>query len=126
MSFARTGIAAWLLGAATVWPLGYLVFFVAVVAAANPSGFGGDADLPISEGLLWGLHLATILLILMLSATYFFNALRNPRIPDEKRSFWAIAVLVGTVVVMPYYWWCFIRPIRSVDGDSGDPSEQSV
>ncbi len=110
------------LGVATIWPLGYLVFFVGVVAAGNPDGFGGDPDLPISEGLLWGLHLGTILLILILSAIYFFNALGNARIPDEKRSFWAIAILVGTVLVMPYYWWCFIRPTPGVDAGSEDTS----
>lgn len=102
-----------MLGLATLWPLLYIVFFLIVVAAATVAGGGEpDNELPIAAPLLFGLHLATMVVIVVLLVVYIRDAYRNPELPDDRRTFWAVVLFMGNAVAMPIYWWLYKRPAR--------------
>lgn len=100
-----------LLGVVTFWPGIYLlIFFVVIgVAAAQGGGDSDNADFLIPFGVLMALHLGTMLLIIGLLIVYIRDAYKNPQIDGDKRSFWAIVLLMGGVIAMPIYWWLYMR-----------------
>ena len=106
------------LGVVTLWPLIYLVFFFVVVGVAAAQG-GGDPDnagLFIPFGVLAALHVATMLLIVGLLIVYIRDAYSNPQIEDDKRTFWAVVLFMGSMIAMPIYWWLYTRPNARSDG----------
>jgi hypothetical protein len=111
------GVNRTLLGALTLWPLLYLVFFFIVVGIATIQGDGDpdDAGFLIPFGVLMGLHIGTMLLIIALMIVYIRDAYSNPRVDDNKRTFWAIVLFMGNMIAMPIYWWVYLRrePDRS-------------
>lgn len=115
----------WLLGAATFWPLLYIVFFVAIVGAATVAGGGEpDNELLVPMPVLFGLHLATMVLIIALMIIYIRDAYRTPEVPDDRRTFWAVVLFMGNAIAMPIYWWLYMRPGRAtkVGSDVAEPS----
>lgn len=106
-----------ILGLVTLWPLIYVLFFFVVVGVATAQG-GGDPDnaellIPF-EGLV-ALHIGTILLTIALLLVYVRDAYSNPQIDDDKRAFWAVVLLTGSMIAMPIYWWLYMRPDRGAD-----------
>ncbi|MDP8943482.1 MAG: hypothetical protein M3N16_05110 [Actinomycetota bacterium] len=103
-------LAKFALGLATLWPPLYIVFFFVVVATASIRG-GGEPDehLLVPEVVLLGLHLFTFVLIIVLLVIYLVHAYRTDRIPESRRTFWAVALFMGSIVSMPLYWWLYIR-----------------
>ena len=96
----------WLVGAATFWPLVYTVFFGGVVAAAAIAG--GQLLVPVP--VLFGLQVATTIVIVALLVAYLRDAYRNPRLTAARRKLWTVVLFVGSTVAMPVYWWLYVRP----------------
>ncbi len=106
--------ATWGLGALTVLPLAYVVFFICLMVVTNPNGSdNGQLDLPFADSVLWTMHGAAMLLILVLAAVYVRDSFRNPRVPDERRNYWVSSLLLGNAITMPYYWWVYVRPLSA-------------
>jgi hypothetical protein len=110
-------VRRWLLLAATLWPVVYVLFFFVVVAIAAAAG-GGDPDgeLPVPFALLITLHLLTMLIIFALLAIYMVDVFRNPDLPEDRRVLWAVVIFLGSVFAMPVYWWLYKRPPRTATG----------
>ncbi len=41
---------------------------------------------------------------------YLFDAVTNSLVPSEKRGLWVAVLAFGGFVVMPFYFWWYIRP----------------
>ena len=99
------------LGALTLLPVLYLLFFFAVVGTASVRG-GGDPDeagFLVPFGVLMALHIGTMLLIIALMIVYIRDAYSNPRVDENKRTFWAVVLFMGNMIAMPIYWWLYMR-----------------
>jgi hypothetical protein len=117
-------VRRWLLGLATLWPVIYIAFFFAVVATASIAGGGDpDNDLIIPEAVLFSLHIATMILIIVLLVVYIRAAYRNPELPDDRRTFWAVVLFMGNAIAMPIYWWLYMRPKGDAETNSGNAPE---
>lgn len=121
------GVKRRLLGALTLWPPLYLVLFLVVILIATVQGDGDpdDAGFLIPFSVLMGLHIGTMLLIIALLIVYIRDAYSNPRIDDNKRTFWAIVLFMGNMIAMPIYWWVYLRrePDRlATQPDSSTPA----
>jgi len=51
---------------------------------------------------------------------YVVDLFRNPRVPSESRTLWAVVLFLGNIVAMPIYWALYIR------GEDGTPSAGTV
>jgi hypothetical protein len=98
------GVRKWLFGAVTFWPLVYTAFFGGVVAAVA----GGQFPVPVP--VLFGLQVATTIVIVALLVAYLHDAYRNPRLTAARRKLWTVVLFVGSTVAMPVYWWLYVRP----------------
>jgi hypothetical protein len=93
--------------ALTLWPSVYFIFFMALVAVSAASS---DGELPMSFGLLTALHLGTMVLGIALLIAFLRHLYVTDRVPQDKRTFWTLALFLGSFVAMPIYWWLFLRP----------------
>ena len=89
------GVRTWLLGAVTLWLPLYTAYFLVFV---------------LPQPLLIATLGTTLLLVAALLVIYLADAHRNRRVPDARRTPWAVALLVASVVAMPVYWWLYVRP----------------
>lgn len=98
---------AYLLGLLSVWPVldfFLLLGFIAYVFAVTPKqGFEAFRDVFL-------VHIATIILIFALMATYLVHLFRNDRLPSDRRILWAVVLLFFGVFAFPVYWWLYVRP----------------
>jgi hypothetical protein len=105
-----------LLGAATLWPLVYMLLSSGylVMSAANVLGAHADPSLlaqppsPVGAFVLFGLHCLTMLWTLVSLILYLGAVFRNPRLKDGQRLLWALALFFGNLVAMPVYWYWHI------------------
>jgi hypothetical protein len=53
-----------------------------------------------------------VVLVLVLAGIigYVFDALNNPRVPNEKRKLWAVVLVLAHWFAQPFYWWWYLRP----------------
>jgi uncharacterized membrane protein len=59
---------------------------------------------------LFSLHLATMGLTVVLMAIYLVIAYRSPRVPNDKRTFWAVVLFMGNMFAFPVFWYLFVWP----------------
>jgi hypothetical protein len=97
-----------LLGAATLWPLLYMILFFLVVVGTMLFSVGGGRD-PIQGifPIFILVHLLTMLITLALSIFYIVNVFRNDRIQNDKKALWAIVIFMGNAIAMPIYWYLY-------------------
>jgi heme/copper-type cytochrome/quinol oxidase subunit 3 len=84
------------LGALTLWPL----IFVAMSPWLAGSGSAAGARAAWAAAAL-----PTALLVPGLVVFYVRHATRNWNVPRRRRPWWAAALVLGALVVMPVYWW---------------------
>jgi threonine/homoserine efflux transporter RhtA len=95
----------WLLGAVTLWLPLFTVYFLVFV---------------VPQTLLLAMLGTMLLLVAALLVIYLVDAHRNRRVPDARRSSWAIALVMASVVTMPVYWWLYLRPTGRTAASAGD------
>jgi hypothetical protein len=124
------------LGAATIWPLVYMLcfmgfimsmFFVfsqdAATQAGSPHATGPG---PVAVNWFFGLfaaHMLTMLVTLGLMIFYIVDVFGNTRFPRDQRVLWLLVILLGGPIGMPIYWYLNIwrDPVASPQ----HPIEQS-
>src|SRR3954466_9221278 len=111
------------LAVVTAWPLLYMVLFIGWIVWAFASSAAGDDALP-GFGVVFGLHIATMLLILGLTIFYVLHALRSGRVPPNERLLWVVILFVGNAIAMPIYWWLYVwkEPEPAVQWQQGPPA----
>ncbi len=97
-----------LLGIATAWPAAYMVLFFFFIVSTILSGESGPAF-----GLIFILHLLTMLLIMALTIFYIVNVFKNNRVEKDKKVLWAVVLFLGSIIAMPVYWYLYIWKAES-------------
>lgn len=92
----------------TVWPIGYGVWFLALIVPASLKGHPGDG-LPISAPVFIALHLVAALDVFGLYVFYMLHAWRNQELGSD-RSLWLGLIFFVGLFVMPVYWVRHIWP----------------
>ena len=95
-----------LLGLVSVLPLAYVVYFIDYVASLKP----GVQPRPMPFANLFSLHLAMMGLSILLTVIYLVTAYRSPRVPNVRRTFWAVVLFMGNVFAFPVFWYLFVWP----------------
>lgn len=94
------------LGALTLWPLAYVMLFLA--AMAYLAIFRGDGSMPPYLALIFIVHLLTMGATLGLLVFYMVHLFRNEAVPQEQKALWAVVLFLGNVLSMPVYWYLYI------------------
>lgn len=100
------------LGALTLLPLGVLVVAVALFAwtftslLTNPPPRG--AGPPPQFLYMFGANCLYFAALVGLVAFYMVHALRNPRLPPERRPLWLVVLVLGAPLSMPAYWYLYL------------------
>jgi hypothetical protein len=99
------------LGVLSALPLVYTVYFIWHIASLEPAV---NPD-PTPFERMFSLHLVAMGLILVLTAYYLVAAYRSPNVPNHKRTFWAIVLLIGNMFAFPVFWYFIIWRGRPAD-----------
>ncbi len=109
-----------LLGAATAWPIVYMVGFSAIVFSAAMGavmgGVNGGGSAPPTVGSMapmFVLHAFTMLETLGLLVFYVVHAIKNDKLDQNTRLLWAVVIFVGNVLAMPIYYFLHVWPDHS-------------
>jgi len=98
---------AYLIGVLSVWPVVYFFAFLGLIGyifeASPKQGFQVFQDVFL-------IHLATIVLMFALMATYLVHLFREDRLPSDRRVLWAVVLLLFGMFAFPVYWWLYVRP----------------
>jgi heme/copper-type cytochrome/quinol oxidase subunit 3 len=95
-----------ILGLATVWPIVYILLFMAFVASTlirtvQTTG----APPPDFFRIIIPLHLATMLVALGLLVFYVTHAYRSASLSSDRRLIWIVLLLFGFPIAGPIYWY---------------------
>ncbi len=90
-----------LLGVATVWPIIYILGFIATIGYASQ---GHAAGLGWLFPVLALLHVGTIFLIFGLTAVYAIHTAKNEALEPNERILWMVLIVVFNVFVAPIYY----------------------
>ena len=98
---------AYLLFVLSLWPIVDLFLLLAFMGYM----FAVDAK----EGYeafryVFVVHIATMMLLFALMATYLIHLFRNDRLAPDRRILWAVVLLLFGVFAFPVYWWLHVRP----------------
>ncbi|MFA4852098.1 MAG: hypothetical protein WC924_03160 [Candidatus Gracilibacteria bacterium] len=93
-----------ILGIATLWPIIYMFIFFSLVFSfitnvANPE---------VMFGYLFGAHLFTMLLIVILLIIYIRDVFKNDMVLETRKTLWTILLIFGNMIAMPIYWYLHI------------------
>ena len=102
-----------LLGAATLWPLAYAGIFIGwwgsmMLGMASGSRMPPPFADPHGMGLFFALHCFTMAWTVALLVFYVSDLFRNPRVPADVRTLWAVVLFFGNIIAMPVYWSRYI------------------
>ena len=101
------------IGIATVFPLLYLI-----VVLLTPLRMVFTTDPASPEAPDWFLyftafHFFMYLYTVLLLAFYIIHLFGNSSISREVKLIWTLALLIGSVLTMPIYWYLHVWKIRS-------------
>lgn len=97
-------LGRFVLGALTLAPLIYLVFFFITIATS----MGGGGIVPFET--LFVVHTGVAMLSLGLMVFYVIHALTRKDLPNSERLLWAIILFVGNMIAMPVYFFLKMKP----------------
>ena len=117
-----------LIGALTAWPFLYVLLFMGIMmwmlwvvpAGGGPDRHSGGA--PVAFMVLFGAHLATMLLMVALIAFYVVYLFKTNRVAQDKKALWAVVLFLGNMLAMPVFFYLYIWPSswpRSSVGQAG-------
>jgi len=92
--------------ALTVWPVLYLIGFIAAMSYVTPENFD----------TLFALHVATMLETIGLLVFYIVHLFKTNHVPAANKALWGICLFMGSCVAMPIYWFMHVWPERAEPG----------
>jgi len=101
--FVSRPVAAFL-GVMNLVPIAYMVYFFWHIASLKP----GVKPEPMLFESIFSLHLAMMALTVALTAVYLVVDYRSPRVPSDRRTFWAVVIFMGNMFAFPVFWYLFI------------------
>jgi hypothetical protein len=88
-------------------------------------GIESDRDFQQQQAqfnVLFRVHIAAMVLIWTLIASYIIYIFRTEHVPKEKKALWAVVLFMGSIVAMPVFWVIYVwKPLQVVKS-----AEQSV
>lgn len=97
----------------TVWPVAYMLFFMATVASSFVLTRSGSNQMPSFFGALIALHFFTMAEMLGLLVFYIRHLFKTDAIAQDKKALWAVVLFMGNAVSMPVYWYLYVwTPLR--------------
>jgi hypothetical protein len=90
------------LGIFTAWPFVYVVLFPWLMFGIRSSGSGPGF------GIIFPLHLLTMLEIFVLLAICIVYLFRTERVAQDKKALWAVVLFLGHMIAMPVFWYLYI------------------
>jgi len=93
-----------LVGAATLLPIVYMVYFIVSMSSSVATRNGGPDDFDF----LFRLHLGTMLLTFSLLIFYIVYLFRTARVPQDKKALWAVVLFMGNMFAMPVFWFIYV------------------
>lgn len=103
----------YVLGAATIWPLLFSVFFVFFVISLfiNPPfdtvAADGSVRMPANFYLMMVLNMVTGFLTLGMMVFYIVHAVRNLELTQDRKVLWVLGLFFATILVMPVYFYIY-------------------
>lgn len=105
---------ALVLAAFTVWPVAYMLFFMATVASSFVLMRSGSNQMPSFFGVLIVLHFFTMAEMVGLLVFYISHLFRTEAVAQDKKALWAVVLFMGNALSMPVYWYLYVwKPLRS-------------
>lgn len=92
------------LGLVSVLPLAYVVYSISHMASLQP----GVRPQPMLFENVFSLHLTMMGLTTVLMFIYLVIAYGSPRVPNDKRTFWAVVLFMGNMFAFPIFWYLFV------------------
>jgi hypothetical protein len=123
-----------LLGAATVWPIFYIFFFIAaiilMIALAPGDGppNGMEPLLGIGFVIVMVLHFITIFGMLGLTIYYIIHAIKNEKLDSNGKIMWVVMFFFLGMITQPVYWYLNIwkeEPAEMRPWQLGEPDTAS-
>lgn len=102
---------ALLMGVVTLWPIVYMVIFMAfALGAVLPATTGAQNRdfIESSFSYLFVAHAGTMLGMFGLLAFYIVHVFKNSAFKDDRRLLWAAVLFMGGPLSMPVYWWLYV------------------
>lgn len=97
----------------TVWPVAYMLFFMAAVASSFFIMKGGSNQMPPFFSVLIALHFLTMAEMLGLLVFYIWHLFKTDAIAQDKKALWAVVLFMGNAVSMPVYWYLYVwKPLQ--------------
>jgi len=99
----------WLL--LTILPFVYFVYFFSLMSGPMPTS---HTDMEAQFNFMFRLHMAVMLGMLVLTASYIIYVFKTTHVPVEKKALWAVVLFMGSVLAMPIFWYLYVwRPLQS-------------
>lgn len=95
---------------ATYYPLFYIPFFFlfgfvfSLAFSLKSVALGFILFIPVLI-----LHLAVMADIVFLLIYYLRDITKNPKVPEDKRFIWGLAIFFGSIIAYPIYWNKYIK-----------------
>lgn len=93
-----------IVGALTLLPFAYWVYFMISIASSVGSETGGPDDFD----LMFRVHLGAMLLTFSLMIFYIVYLFGTSNVPQDKKSLWGVVLFLGSVFAMPILWFLYI------------------
>lgn len=103
-----------LVGAATLVPIlylgGFVGFWIALALGVVSGQMKGAVGLePSTMGIFIASQCLMSAWVVGLLVFYLVDLFRNPNVPAESRTLWAVVLFLGNIVAMPIYWALYLR-----------------
>ena len=102
---------ALLLALFTIWPLLYLLIFIGTVFSLVFGQFAHPTvgtQIPLEIRVLFPLHFFTMFEIMVLLAIYITFLFKTDRVPQDKKTLWAVVLFCGNLFAMPVFWYLYL------------------
>jgi hypothetical protein len=94
-----------ILGAISIWPAAYFLFFIALMFSA---ALGQEERVGSLFPAFFVVHIVTMLVTIGLLVFYIVHLFKNEQLSGDRRVLWAIVLFMGHVIAFPVYWYLYI------------------
>jgi cyanate permease len=110
------------LGLVTSWPLAYVAGWAPQLLEllryfARRRAGGAALPEPPELGLAIAMYLGTALLVVVLVLGYALHLAGCRLVPEEQKLPWVLLLVLGSVLVLPIYFWLYVWPEPDAEVD---------
>ncbi len=105
------------IGALSLWPIVYIFLFFGFMVTQILWAFqtGGkvaepSSGVPLEFVIFFLVHIATMLLTIALLVFYIAYLFKSDRIPQDKKTLWAVVLFLGNMLAIPFFFCIYVWP----------------